>query len=195
MAYIFVGLGNPGEEYEHTRHNAGRLALMHFQKQQEFSDWKFDRNIKALVSSGTLCSKKTMLLLPETFMNNSGQSVRAVLKDPKDVQKLAVVYDDLDLPFGSIRISYNRGDGGHRGLSSIIKSIKSREFVRIRIGVAPTTAGGKLRKPDSSKTVNFIVGAFKKPELNELKKVNKKVSLILQSLVEHGKEKTMTEFN
>lgn len=172
--YIVVGLGNPGEQYERTRHNAGRMTA-------DFAASKIG-GIKVVT--------------PDTFMNESGKAVAKAVKSKKAAEKLIVIYDDLDLPLGSMKISYNRGSGGHRGVESIIKSLKTREFIRIRIGVAPTTPGGKLKKPKGDEAVNkFILGEFKKPEMEVLKKTFKKVSEAIQTIVDEGLEVAMNRFN
>src|SRR5689334_5093603 len=114
MAHILVGLGNPGEEYKDTRHNVGRIMLEWFRKKNGFSDWAEDKKGKALWSEGKIGKEKVFMIEPETFMNNSGKSVGLFVKNKKDAQKCVVVYDDLDLALGSMKISYNRGSGGHK---------------------------------------------------------------------------------
>lgn len=167
--YIVVGLGNPGEEYSHTRHNTGRLAT-------EFMSEKVS-GIK--------------ILTPDTFMNKTGSAVVKVVGNPstslrarKAAEKLIVIYDDLDLPLGTLRISYNRSSGGHKGLESIIRALKTKEFIRIRIGID--------KKEDVE---DHILGEFRKPELETLKKVFKRASEAVQMIVEEGREKAMNKFN
>ena len=177
---LIVGLGNRGEEYTKTRHNAGRIILEYIAKAQEFSDWKNDMKTKSLRAKGEIDSEKFDFMLPETFMNNSGNAVAGVIDGPKKLKNLVVVYDDIDLPLGSLKISFNRSSGGHNGLESVIKRVKSREFVRIRIGVSPHTPTGKLKKPSGEAAVlKFLLGAFKDDELKELKKLSKKITLFL----------------
>ena len=166
--YIVVGLGNPGEEYAKTRHNTGRMA----------ADFVADKveGIKFVV--------------PDTYMNKSGSFVAKYIKSKKAVQKLIVIYDDLDLPLGALKISYNRSSGGHRGLESVIKALKTEEFIRIRIGISPK------KKPQGEKAVEkHILSEFKKPELEILKKVFKKVKETVETIVEDGKEVAMNRFN
>lgn len=129
-------------------------------------------------------------------MNNSGRAVGKMIKSKKAAEKLIVVYDDIDLPVGSLKISYNKSSGGHRGLESIIKTLKTQEFIRIRIGIAPTTPSGKLKKPSGEqKVLDFILGKFKPTEMEVLKKVFKKATEAIQTLVEEGREKAMNQFN
>jgi PTH1 family peptidyl-tRNA hydrolase len=197
---IIVGLGNPGTEYEKTRHNAGRIVLQHIAKENDFSDWKNDIKIKALRSKGEITIEKDTekfdFILPETFMNNSGNAVMQLIDSPKKLKNLVVAYDDLDIPVGEIKISYNRSSGGHNGLESVIKKVTSTEFVRIRIGVSPHTPTGKLRKPKGEEAVlKFLLGKFKEDELKTLKNVSKKVAQILVEISEGGYAKAMSLFN
>src|SRR3989344_5973798 len=168
---LVVGLGNLGKEYENTRHNTGRILVGMIEKKLE------DSKIKSL-----------KFLLPDTFMNNSGRAVAPLVKNQKDLKDLVVIYDDIDLPLGKIKISFNRSSGGHNGLGSIIKSLKSEEFLRIRIGISPATPSGKIRKPKGEKAIlNFLLGEFKKSELETIKKLSKKVAEIVETIFAEGK--------
>ncbi len=173
--YIVVGLGNPGEEYQNTRHNTGRLAVAFLEK-KEIKGIKF--------------------VHLDTFMNKSGSGVAKVVKSKKAAEKLVVIYDDLDLALGTMKVSYNRGSGGHKGIESIVRALKTEAFIRIRIGTSPSTPSGKLRKPQGEKAVEkHILSDFKKPEMDVLKKVFKKAELSLEALVEGGLQKAMTVGN
>lgn len=213
MNYVIVGLGNPGEEYAHTRHNTGRMVLEQVRKKYDCSGWEADRKLKALVAEGLIRSesvrptsgkagrlgkieKKVILVLPETFMNNSGKSVVLFVKSKKDAARLIVIYDDLDLPLGAMKISWNRGSGGHNGLESVIKALKTREFLRLRIGISPGTPSGKIKKPIGDKAVEaHILGKFREKEIDILKKVSKRAADAIAMLVADGREKAMSEFN
>ncbi len=193
---IVVGLGNPGDEYKNTRHNAGRIILELLAKKDGFTEWKDQPKIKALVSKGEIEQEKMTFVMPNNFMNNSGTSVAPMILSKKDLAKLVVVYDDLDIPIGKIKISFNRSSGGHNGLESIIKRVKSPEFVRIRVGVSPHTPSGKLRKPTGEKAVlDFLLKNFKDSEMADLKKVAKTVREALVVFSAESKEKAMTLFN
>lgn len=137
------------------------------------------------------------VLVPETFMNKTGSAVAKVVKSKKAAEKLIVIYDDLDLALGTMKISYNRGAGGHNGLDSVIKALKTREFIRIRIGIASVTPSGKAKKrPEGGGALEkFILGEFKKPELDELKKVFKNIVTAIETIKEEGLDRAMTEFN
>jgi len=212
MSYIIVGLGNPGVEYENTRHNAGRLAVTAwakaYQKEEELSDWKFDKLLNAQKATGEVSpgspwgknnkkrsAEKVLVLLPETFMNNSGKALKEKIKSVKVAEKLIVVHDDIDLPLGTMKMVFNRGSGGHKGLESIIKAIKTQAFIRVRLGVCPTTPTGKLKKPAGDKLVDFIVGEFKPDEAKTFKKIEKRTAEAIDLILGEGKERAMGEVN
>ena len=193
---LIYGLGNPGEEYEKSRHNVGRIILRQIAEANDFSDWKDDMKIKSLRSKGDLNGEKMEFITPNTFMNNSGNAVAPLIDDKKKLKNLVVVYDDMDLPVGSLKISFNRSSGGHNGLESIIKRVKSQEFVRIRIGVSPHTPTGKLKKPKGEDAViKFLLGAFKEDELKIIKSLSKKIAEVIHMLSAEGKDKAMSVFN
>lgn len=196
MTWIAAGLGNPGEEYVNTRHNTGRMALEEFAKRQKFSDWREDKKARAHVTRGAVGKNLIVLVNPDTFMNKSGSAVGKFVKSVKAAEKLVVLYDDLDLPLGKIKLSYDRGSGGHKGVESIMRAVKTKRFVRIRIGVSPETASGKLKKPLGEKeVVKFILTRFKPQEQDELKKIFKRAGEALESVVAKGREIAMNEFN
>lgn len=191
-----VGLGNPGEIYERNRHNAGRIVLELIAKKQDFSEWKNDVKLKALVAKGELGGKKVQFVLPNNFMNNSGASISPLIVTPKDLDQLVVLYDDLDIAIGSIKISYDRSSGGHNGVESIIKRLKSQKFSRIRIGICQTTPTGKLKaRPAGEDRVDFLMKDFRDPEIAELKKLSKTITEALAMMVSEGRAKAMTLFN
>jgi len=193
---LIVGLGNPGEKYEGTRHNAGRMALEYFRKQHEFSEWRFDKKLNAQVAEGKIGKEKVTLVTPDTFMNNSGRAVGQLVKSKKAALDLLVVYDDLDLPLGSMKISFGRSSGGHNGLESIIRSVKTKDFPRVRLGVSPATPGGKTRKPAGEKKVlDFLLGGFSNKEEESLKKIFKKAGEAMELSVSEGYQMAMNTFN
>ncbi len=195
MSYIIVGLGNPEKEYLNTRHNVGMIIADLFVKKNGGSEWKKDNNRNALISKTDVNGEKTVVVKPQAFMNKSGISVKDLQGSPKKIEKLVVIHDDLDLPLGSMKIVFNRGSGGHKGVESIVRSVKSEAFVRVRVGICPTTPSGKLKKPDHTKMLDFIVGEFKKPEADEIKKLSKKVCESLETIITESREKAMTDFN
>jgi PTH1 family peptidyl-tRNA hydrolase len=204
---IIIGLGNPGAEYEGTRHNAGREAVQKFAKKLGFEDFEFDKKTNALVATGKAGKGKATLILPETFMNKSGSSVAKYAKTAKKVKgpngkpmkalaDVIVVHDDLDIPLGKAKVSWDKSAGGHKGVDSVIRALGTQAFFRIRIGITPATAKGALKKPDHDTiTDNFIVAEFKDKEADELKKVIKKVVDCLEMAVAESPERAMGEYN
>lgn len=194
--FYIVGLGNPGEEYTFTRHNTGMEALDFFVKSQKFGDWSQDKKTKAIISEGKIGKSSVFLAKPQTFMNKSGLSVATFVTNLKKAKNLIVIHDDLDLPLGRFKIVFNRGSGGHKGIESIERSIKTREFIRIKVGISPAGKNGIARKPHGDKEVSdFILGKFRKPEMEELKKVHKNISAAIGVIISEGLEKAMGEWN
>ena len=204
MHYI-LGLGNPGNEYENTRHNTGRMVVSHFHDISGFSLWKEDLKPKMQISQGAISGAKTTLVLPDTFMNKSGHAAAHFIKNKKGAGNLVVLHDDLDLPLGSIKISYGRSSGGHRGVESVIKALKTKDFVRVRIGVSPArvsraggskTSKGVAKKPTGEERIlKFLLSKFTPPEMAILKKLFKNIDEALAVIVTEGHQMAMNKFN
>lgn len=191
MTWTIAGLGNPGEEYTGTRHNVGRAILELFAKREGIT-WREDKKSNALAGKG----EGYVLVLPNTYMNASGSALTRYIKSIKGAQKLLVVYDDLDLPVGRIKISFDRSSGGHNGLKSIERALKTRAFWRVRVGVAGSTASGKTKKPAGEEAViKFILGKFSPAQRDEMKKVQKRAIEIIDTIVAEGAERAMNQFN
>lgn len=175
MATVIVGLGNPGKEYEKTRHNAGRLLVEKFAKDEGFDEFVFNKKANALVAEGKVEGEKVTLVLPETFMNNSGKAVVPFVKSVKAAKNLLVVQDDLDLPLGVTKMVVGRGSGGHKGVESIMRAIKTKDFARLRIGISATGKKNQAKKVSGEeKVIKHVIGKFKPAEDATLKKVMKK---------------------
>ena len=193
---IIVGLGNPVAEYENTRHNTGAFLVENFRRYAGFPDWQENKKKKSLTSEGKVGKEKILLLLPGTFMNKSGEAVKGLIISPKKAEALVVVHDDLDLPLGRFKISFNKSAGGHRGVASISKMLKTDGFVRVRVGISSAGAKGKVKKPAGEKAViEHILGKFKPAELAALNKLSKKTNEALQMIITLGREMAMGEFN
>jgi len=166
---LIVGLGNPGKKYEKTKHNIGFRIIDEVEKRK--------------------LSKKVMLFKPSTFMNNSGKEIKDLTKtyapDPKN---LIIIHDDIDLPLGKIRISENRGAGGHKGVESIIKELKTKNFIRFRVGIQP-------EKGKSKNVERFVLRPFNKEEETIVKKIIKKTAEAIEFSLKMGLEKAMNKFN
>jgi len=177
MALIIVGLGNPGKEYEKTRHNAGRNAVELVAKQNGFDDFVFNKTSNALVSKGAIEGENATLVLPETMMNLSGKAVAALVKSPKAAKNLLVIHDDLDLPVGTIKMVFGRGSGGHKGVESVMRAIKTKDFARIRIGIsAPGKKNQAKKVHGEEKVIKMVIGKWKPSEETTVKKVLKKAA-------------------
>lgn len=190
MQWVVVGLGNPDTEHEGERHNAGR-ALVQYVAKKETLQWRTDAKACALVAKGD-----ATYLLPETYMNKSGNAVGKYVKSIKAAGCLLVAYDDMDVPLGKIKISYNRSCGGHNGLKSVERAVKTQKFWRLRIGVCPTTPSGKRKKPSGEQAViDFILGRFKEGEREVLKKVYKVAAEAIACVLDEGPTAAMNRYN
>lgn len=152
--YLIVGLGNPGKSYIKTRHNVGFLMIDELQKRYSFPEFTLSKKHTSLVSEGIVNETQVLLAKPQTFMNNSGKAVKSFAKAKPT---LIVVHDDIDIPLGSIKVSENRGSAGHKGIDSIIQSLGTKNFTRIRIGIRPTKG-----KPDNIE--KFVLKSFSSTE-------------------------------
>ncbi len=186
---VIVGLGNPGKEYEKTRHNAGRTTVQLLAKQEGFDDFVFNKKANALVAEGKIGKAKATLVLPETMMNNSGKAVMQFVKSVKAAKDLLVLHDELDLPLGTLKMVYARGSGGHKGVESVMRAIKTDAFTRLRIG---TSAAGKKNQAKKvsgdEKVVKFVIGNWKPGEEAALKKVLKKAAESVRLFVTFGRD-------
>ena len=158
---IIVGLGNPKKEYINTRHNVGFMALDALHKKLNATDWKEESKFKALIAEATVNGEKVLLVKPVTFMNLSGEAVTKIMGFFKaELEDLTVIYDDLDLPTGTIRIRDKGSAGTHNGMKSIIQLLGTEEFKRIRIG---TESRGELAS-EQQDTASFVLSDFGKEE-------------------------------
>ena len=196
MAWVLVGLGNPGAEYTNTRHNAGRLALEHACVAFGFGAPKEMPKAKLHVARGTLEKSIVVIVLPNTFMNKSGAAVLPYVKSVKQAEHMIVVHDDLDLPLGRLKVSFDRGSGGHKGIESIARAVKTTKFVRIRVGVSPSTAAGQTKKPLGESAVEkFLLSDFSSNEMKELEAQFSRINEAIKAIVTHGATIAMNEFN
>jgi PTH1 family peptidyl-tRNA hydrolase len=185
--FLIVGLGNPGKEFNLTRHNVGFLLLDELQK-EGFSNWQKKEKLQGEISEGTVAGKKIILLKPQTFMNNSGQSVKKTISFYQiPIDNLWVVNDDMDLPFSLIRLGQDRGSAGHKGVESIIQHLKTKEFVRFRIGIKPKREVRKVEK--------FVLDKFNLIERRKIEKIKEEFISAIHVSIEDGIQKAMNDFN
>jgi len=189
---LVVGLGNPGKKFEKTRHNVGFRTVDGFQEKNNFSAFKLSKKSLAEISEGALDDAKVILAKPQTFMNNSGRAVKLLTRNYKlKAKSLFIVHDDLDLPFGKIRISIGRSSAGHKGVESIIRELKTKGFVRFRVGIQSATSD----KRQETRTEKFVLEKFSKDEEKNLGGVIKETVEAIETAIREGSEKTMMKFN
>jgi len=196
LMFYIVGLGNPGSEYEHTRHNVGFLALDYIVDSLQLGTPTKAGHLEGRYSTGKICGKEVGLLYPETFMNNSGNSIKKLVSKD-ELHNLVVLYDDVALPFGSIKVSFDRGDGGHNGLKSIIGVMGSKEFVRVRIGVGPVSFWtGKPKLLSGDALPRYVLGKFTTKERTQLsEEILVDVQKAVCEIVREGYVKAMNTYN
>ncbi len=183
---LIVGLGNPGEKYEKTRHNVGFKAVEEIVKIFDFPIFTSKSIFKAEISKGIYNNKNIVLAKPKTFMNLSGQAVKLLMKSFK-TKDLIVIHDDIDIPLGKIRIADNRGAASHNGVESIINELKTKNFIRLRIGIKPKI---KIKALD-----RFVLQKFSKEETEAVKEVIKKTVEAVETIVNKGLQKAMNTYN
>lgn len=197
MATVIVGLGNPGGEYVGTRHNAGRMAVEAYAKHADFEDFMLRKPANASVTDGFIDGKKVQLVIPEVYMNLSGKGVAPFVKSVKAAKKLLVVRDDLDLPIGTIKITvHGRGSGGHKGVESIMRALKTKEFAQLKVGISAATPRGNVRKPSGEeRVVSHVIGKFLPKEKEALKKAFMKTNEAIERFITDGIEAAMLAAN
>lgn len=183
--YVIVGLGNPGNRYRFTRHNIGFMVL-----EKLAQDFKIDlkqKSFDALWGKGKIKSTNLLLAMPQTYMNLSGTATRQLVAFFKaDIGNLIVVHDDLDLPFGTIRLKTGGGNAGHKGLSSITENLGSSDFMRVRIGIG--------RPSDKSRIEGYVLEPFNSnEELSLLPEIIQKATEAVSEVVLSGTEKATAQ--
>ena len=194
MHYL-VGLGNPGEKYKNTRHNVGWLMVESLLKEKGLPGLVESSKYAGRISEGMLAGEELTSLLPNTFMNKSGSAV-AKLVPKEEVDRLIVVHDDVDLPIGEMKMAVDRGAGGHNGIQSIIDSLGSKEFIRIRIGVAGKSFWtGKTKRPVGDRLSGHVLGTFGRREQKALAELIPTFMTAVETTLVDGVEKAMNQFN
>lgn len=196
MKWIIVGLGNPGGEYAETRHNVGKMVLSALFDAYAEEGWKEHKPWKAIAAKGTIVGADALLVAPLVYMNESGKSLIPLVKSKKQAAQTIIIHDDIDLPLGSWRIAFERGSGGHNGVESVMAVLKTKAFVRIRVGVLPLGVDGKSKKPKGEeRVVKFVLGKFTEAEREEVRRVAKEIVTAMPTLCTEGLEKAMNRFN
>ena len=177
---IIVGLGNPGKDLQNTRHSLGFSVLGYLAKKYG-GNFEFDKNLESEISEIKIAGKKVLLAKPQTFMNNSGQAIRKLVKNLKfKVPDLAVVHDDLDIPFGKTKLSFGRSSAGHKGVESVVKALKTDKFYRIRIGTFDNQLAKIRKMKDKKKRLQamnkFVLGSFSPSEKSKAARMVKQAA-------------------
>ena len=197
---LIVGLGNPGEKYENTRHNVGFLAQDALIKKFESLSktfWDEEKKVKSRTKSVLIDGKKILLAKPTTFMNDSGIAVQFLCSyykiDPSDT---VVIYDDVDLPMGKVRVRFGGGAGGHNGVQSIIDNLKTDKFLRIRLGIGrPTKIEGGKSVQSHRGIETYVLSNFSAQEKSKVKQMTKQTIQIISQIASNGIDKYMSKFN
>ena len=186
IPYLIVGLGNQGREYQGNRHNIGFLLVNHLAERLGIS---FSRlQSKALVTDGRYQGRKIILAKPQTFMNLSGQAVGSLVNFYKvALEQLLIVYDEVDLPFGTLRMRPSGGSGGHNGMKSIIERLGTEDFPRMRLGVG--------RPPGRMEAADYVLQNFSKEEQERLVEILDRAGEAALTFVAQGIEEAMNRYN
>ncbi len=186
QAYLIVGLGNPGQEYQHNRHNVGFMVL---DRLAEKLGERFSRiRLQAFLTTAGYRGQKLLLAKPQTYMNNSGQAVSALqryFKIPRE--QILVIYDDVDLPFESLRLRPEGGAGGQKGVKSIIKALGSENFPRLRVGIG--------RPPGRMEVSDYVLQDFSSREAEVLEIILLQAVEAVLTFIDEGIERAMTAYN
>ncbi len=182
---MIVGLGNPGRQYAASRHNVGFVVVDRLADRLGISVRKLQN--KALIGEARLAADKVVLVKPQTFMNNSGEAVAALVRYFRvELQDLLVIYDDMDLPVGKIRLRYKGGAGTHNGMRSIINCLGSEEFARLRVGID---------RPPVGDWANYVLAPFRQEELATLRQALETAEEAALAFIRAGIDRAMNEFN
>ena len=183
---LIVGLGNPGRKYDQTRHNIGFRVVDNIAEQNRVALNK--RACDSLVGELIVIGERVLLAKPQTYMNLSGQAVKALLKDTRSSpENLVVIYDELDLPFGRIRVRQKGSAAGHRGAMSIMESLAGASFYRVRVGIG--------RPPEGVEPADFVLEPFFRDEVDQLDALVARAAKAALSIIQEGGQRAMEKFN
>jgi len=186
---LLIGLGNPGEKYKNTRHNIGREIVACLAVEFNFPGLAFKKSLAARISSKNLYNEKNIIACPETFMNLSGQAAAKLKKFYKiQTEDIWIIYDDLSLPLGSLRVRLAGSSGGHNGVQSVIDYLKTDQVAKFRIGIKPN-------RTIKINTADFVLKKFARAEQSIIKKTIAKCLKAIDYALQFGLEKTMSKYN
>lgn len=170
---LIVGLGNPGKDYDGTRHNVGFFCLDEFAKKNEFPSWVNKTDMKCLYAMKTVGDTRVILCKPQTFMNLSGEAVQAIFHFYKlSLDQVIVVHDEIDVDFGQVRMRRGGSSAGHNGIKSLTKHLGGEDYGRIRVGIGPKT-------PEQIDSADFVLQKFSTKEQSDLPKLTREMNALL----------------
>ena len=184
---IFIGLGNPGDRYQNTRHNLGYLSLDCFMERHQLEGLRDDKKSEGSLLKSELFDQKFLLFKSSRYMNESGLSINRLRKYRNiSMQDICIIHDDLDLNIGEVRIKYSGGHGGHNGLRNIIQACGTNDFIRIRMGIG---------HPEKDEVIDYVLSKPKKAEKEVLDQSTYEAADVMDSLLQRGLDETMNRFN
>jgi PTH1 family peptidyl-tRNA hydrolase len=186
IMFLIIGLGNPGTRYQYTRHNIGFMVL------EKIADrWEVDlkqKSFNALWNRGKIAGKNVLLAMPQTYMNLSGNAARNLIAYFKvDIRNIIVIHDDLDLPFGAMRLKNGGGDAGHKGLKSIATSLGTADFMRIRMGIG--------KPADRTPVEDYVLQKFHADEFAVLQQIIQSAAEVAADIVQSGMQQAMAKYH
>ena len=184
---IFIGLGNPGDRYQNTRHNLGYLSLDCFMERHQLEGLKDDKKSDGSLLKSELFDQEFLLFKSSRYMNESGLSINRLRKYRNiSMQDICIIHDDLDLNVGEVRVKYSGGHGGHNGLRNIIQACGANDFIRIRMGIG---------HPEKDEVIDYVFSKPKKAEKEVLDQSVYEAADVMDSLLQKGLDETMNRFN
>jgi len=184
---IFIGLGNPGDRYQNTRHNLGYLSLDCFMERHQLEGLRDDKKSDGSLVKSELFDQEFLLFKSSRYMNESGLSINRLKKYRNiSMQDICIIHDDLDLNVGEVRIKYSGGHGGHNGLRNIIQACGTNDFIRIRMGIG---------HPEKDEVIDYVLSKPKKAEKEVLDQSAYEAADVMDSLLQRGLDETMNRFN
>ena len=183
----FIGLGNPGDRYQNTRHNLGYLSLDCFMERHQLEGLRDDKKSDGSLLKSELFDQEFLLFKSSRYMNESGLSINRLKKYRNiSMQDICIIHDDLDLNIGEVRIKYSGGHGGHNGLRNIIQACGTNDFIRIRMGIG---------HPEKDEVIDYVLSKPKKAEKEVLDQSTYEAADVMDSLLQRGLDETMNRFN
>ena len=184
---IFIGLGNPGDRYQNTRHNLGYLSLDCFMERHQLEGLKDDKKSDGSLLKSELFDQEFLLFKSSRYMNESGLSINRLRKYRNiSMQDICIIHDDLDLNVGEVRVKYSGGHGGHNGLRNIIQACGANDFIRIRMGIG---------HPEKDEVIDYVLSKPMKAEKEVLDQSVYEAADVMDSLLQNGLDETMNRFN